>query len=777
MRPTPTNGPTSPGAPIRTLLIDNYDSFTFNLYHLLAQVNGRPPTVVPNDWPAFTPEILTHFDNIVISPGPGSPNVPTDIGIAEVVVTQSSIPVLGICLGHQILAHVYGGTVERAPEPMHGRTSFIEHINDYLFHSIPSPFSATRYHSLTVTHVPPQLVMTAWTTDGILMGLRHRDLPQWGVQFHPESIATEHGKQLLANFASATRDWRARQAQNQGCGTAQQQSQAHILRQADTTSVMEIPSVTPSDPHPTTFDLHVETTPLTCTDAQLFTALYSGCDHAFWLDGNQQGANNSRWSIMGAPDGPHARIARAKAGTVTVTHADGRTHTMVGEFFAWLESMLAATRVVAPRLPFDFTLGWVGYLGYELKAEVGSPNRHTSPLADAVLMFVDRAVVVDHQEGTVYLLALVPQEDGVGEMERAGQEVTRDPATPDPATRDAATRAWFTSTLDQIARAGNTRAAPQPSPHIRTTLTARHSRAEYLNLIHAARREIERGESYEICLTNMLRGNDLGEGRPDPLGTYLRLRADNPTPFGAYLHLPEAQILSTSPERFLRIGSDGRVESSPIKGTRPRGQTPSEDASLREELRNSEKDRAENLMIVDLVRHDLGRTAQIGRVQVERLFDIKSYATVHQMVSTVTARLAEGVSPVACVKAAFPPGSMTGAPKLRTMEILDALEGGPRGVYSGAVGYFSLNGAVDLSVVIRTLVMCGCALEYGVGGAIVALSDPHAEYAETITKARPLTRLVGWGSGLDAGRLDGPGDGGVGGPTVGGLKGPGEVVP
>jgi para-aminobenzoate synthetase len=183
------------------------------------------------------------------------------------------------------------------------------------------------------------------------------------------------------------------------------------------------------------------------------------------------------------------------------------------------------------------------------------------------------------------------------------------------------------------------------------------------------------------------------------------------------------------------------VESSPIKGTRPRGDPPEADERIRAELAGSEKDRAENLMIVDLVRHDLGRTAELGSVQVDGLFRVESYATVHQLVSTVRSRLAD--TPVACVRAAFPPGSMTGAPKLRTMGILDGLEGGPRGLYSGALGYFSFDGSVDLSVVIRSLVACNGALDYGVGGAIVSLSDPEEEYAETVVKSRPLLRLTG----------------------------------
>jgi para-aminobenzoate synthetase len=203
--------------------------------------------------------------------------------------------------------------------------------------------------------------------------------------------------------------------------------------------------------------------------------------------------------------------------------------------------------------------------------------------------------------------------------------------------------------------------------------------------------------------------------------------------------------MSTSPERFLRVSVDGLVTSSPIKGTRPVGDTEEADLRIRADLQHSEKDRAENLMIVDLVRHDLGRVAAPGTVQVPELFSIESYATVHQLVSTVTARLGEGRTGVDAVRASFPPGSMTGAPKERTMRILEELEDAPRGVYSGAVGYFSLDGAVDLSVVIRTLVAARNGqerrLSYGVGGAVVTQSDPDAEYDETVIKARPVRRL------------------------------------
>jgi len=267
----------------------------------------------------------------------------------------------------------------------------------------------------------------------------------------------------------------------------------------------------------------------------------------------------------------------------------------------------------------------------------------------------------------------------------------------------------------------------------------RHSETAYLRLIEACQDEIRAGESYEICLTNMVSV----PGDLDPWQAYRTLRRQNPVPYGAFLRLGDLSVLSCSPERFLRIGADGTAESRPIKGTRPRGSFPAADDALRQELAASEKDRAENLMIVDLLRNDLGRCAEPGTVTVPRLFEVETYTSVHQLVSTVRARLGSGVHPVDCVRAAFPGGSMTGAPKIRTMEIIDALEGGPRGVYSGSIGYFSLTGEADLSITIRTLVASPGLVELGTGGAVIALSDPAAEFDETKVKASALLAFLG----------------------------------
>jgi para-aminobenzoate synthetase len=220
------------------------------------------------------------------------------------------------------------------------------------------------------------------------------------------------------------------------------------------------------------------------------------------------------------------------------------------------------------------------------------------------------------------------------------------------------------------------------------------------------------------------------------------MRQLTPAPHAGYFNIADFHIVCSSPERFLRIDRDRCAEARPIKGTRPRGRTPAEDLQLIEELRTNEKDRAENLMIVDLLRNDLGQVCTIGTIQVPKLFAVETYSHVHQLVSTIRGQLKPGISAVACVRATFPGGSMTGAPKKRTMEIIDRLEKGPRGVYSGAFGWFGLGGACDLNIVIRSISIDKGRARFGVGGAITALSDPEEEFAETIVKARGVVEAI-----------------------------------
>jgi len=367
----------------------------------------------------------------------------------------------------------------------------------------------------------------------------------------------------------------------------------------------------------------------------------------------------------------------------------------------------------APELPFAG--GAIGYLGYELAEQLDAHHltgRDDLALPDALFLLVDRLFAVDHASGRAFALAL-----GMGEHESQA-------------------RARAESAVDALcAQIGRTRAAVPPVDTA-TPGTADETldAAAYAKAVDAIREEIAAGNVYQACLTARASRPFAG----DPWSLYRTLRRLNPAPFACFLELPEVAVLGSSPERFLRVGRAGDVESRPIKGTARRGRDPLEDAARRDALARSEKDRAENLMIVDLVRNDLGRVCRTGSVHVSELMAIEAYASVFQMVSTVRGQLAEGRDALDAVAATFPPGSMTGAPKIAAMRILDRLEPVRRGIYSGALGYLDVFGGADLSVVIRTLMVCGGRAFLHAGGGIVADSDSAAEVEEALVKLRPL---------------------------------------
>jgi para-aminobenzoate synthetase len=692
---------------MRTLLIDNYDSYTFNLFQLLAEVNGDDPIVVRNDQLALSTLTRLQFDNVVISPGPGHPARDRDFGVCRELLRTTTRPVLGVCLGHQGIADVYGGAVTRASRVMHGDRSAVGHTGRGLFAGIPQQFKVVRYHSLAVEEpLPKDLTVTARADDGTVMAVEHTRRPMWGVQFHPESVCTEHGRRLLENFTDLSRTFLDdhRIAEAQGAGTG---------------DVSVVPNRVISSHAPGIGSLRVVSRriPLFPDPEAVFETLFADSDAAYWLDSSRVGTSMGRFSFMGDADGPYAQVLRYRtdAGRLEVRTRTATRH-IEETVFDYVAAQLAEHRIASPELPFDFNCGFVGYFGYELKAECGARRAHAAAEPDALLIFADRMVVFDHRDHAVFVLTLAPA------------------ASAEPSA------SWIDcveACLKRISERSRAASDP-PMPALQASFHLSRARERYLADIKACQDLLARGESYEICLTNRLHVDQ----RVESWDAYKALRAFNPAPYSAFVRAADVAVLSSSPERFLKLDRNRVLEAKPIKGTAPRGAAPDEDRRLQQGLGSGEKERAENLMIVDLLRNDLGLVCEAGSVTVPVLMNVETYHTVHQLVSTIRGRVRPGLTEVDCLKAAFPGGSMTGAPKLRTMEIIDELEGEARGAYSGALGFLALNGTLDLSIVIRTIVINGESTSIGVGGAITIQSEPEEEFEEIMLKGRaPLTAL------------------------------------
>lgn len=822
--------PLPPRRRVATLLIDNYDSYTFNIYQMLAQVNGLAPVVIKNDafggdwqeaWKFFLSSVYGQQEegdvqwpsaeqmacNVVISPGPGHPAERTDFGMCANAIRLAPVPVLGVCLGHQGLATVYGGQVSNAPEVMHGRTSRVAYEPSSeegapLFAHIPNGFEVVRYHSLAIdeaTFPSGELrVLARSSGDGVIMAVQHRAKPQFGVQFHPEAVCSSFGFQLFQNFRDIT--------------LVQPASKCALVHSAhpDSTALGGVPSVKGDSvgalSERSKYQVSVQrvrTGLATLEFAEFaFDKLFGASKRSFWLDSSNfdatasTRATQSRFSIMGDNSGPLSYCVeysvldkslrvhrRSNAGSSTLADHDILTHMreQMAEFrdhrvAFWERSQQGAAAQDHERdasdIPFAFRGGFVGYFGYEvigsgvhgsdptgpavIKRALEQRKREGDYVPDASFIFADRALVFDHLDGNVYSLAV--NQSGADHV--------------------AASREWHRSIADQLRSLVQRFTQDEGSSANGTVSSAREpvvffpsrSREQYGRDIAQIQQLIHDGETYEVCLTNQLRASC---GLHDPLGFYKLLRKRNPAPYaGFYLsnpsgafashgHDPNAAAMTdsyaiccSSPERFLRVGRDGWMESKPIKGTRRRGRSASEDAVIAQELAECVKDRAENMMIADLVRNDFGVVAQIGSVHVPALMAVESYKTVHQLVTTVRGKKRQDADLVDILHATFPGGSMTGAPKKRTMQIIRQLEQAPRGVYSGALGFLSLDGSCDLSIIIRTAVVTPRSVSLGAGGAIVAMSDTEDEYEEMLLKARALVQAVGC---FVTGRDDGTG--------------------
>ena len=425
---------------------------------------------------------------------------------------------------------------------------------------------------------------------------------------------------------------------------------------------------------------------------------------AVFLDSGLHYPGQARYDIIAAE--PHVRLVTR--GGLTEVHAEA-SELSRADPFELLRDQLAIDPSCRGELPFSG--GAIGYFGYDLARRMErlpARARDSERIPDMAVGIYDWAVVVDHSEQRSWLV-------GQG----------RDPDTD---------RKWgglvrlFTAASPERQRAPFRVTSPVTSNF--TPKGYGHAFDHILDYIRA-------GDCYQVNLAQRFTAHASG----DPWLAYQRLRLINPAPYSAYLNTPYAQILSASPERFLRL-VNGQVETKPIKGTRPRAGHAKLDAERIAELVASEKDRAENLMIVDLLRNDLSKNCAIGSVKVPRLFEVESFATVHHLVSTVTGRLAEGRDAIDLLRGAFPGGSITGAPKTRAMQIIEELEPHRRGVYCGAVGYIGYDGDMDTNIAIRTLVHSRGIVRFWAGGGIVADSQRDAEYQETFDKAAALLNLL-----------------------------------
>lgn len=395
-------------------------------------------------------------------------------------------------------------------------------------------------------------------------------------------------------------------------------------------------------------------------------------------------------------------------GGETTVEEGGRTTLETTDPFELVRSRLGEVGANFSPLPFEG--GAIGYFGYDLARRIEHLPQIAEDIDQLPEMMVgiyDWAIVVDHQICKCWLV-------GQG---RSGQ-----------------TRELWPQLRNRLKHLAVHPVAEEPLSAI-TPFTSAISLDEYRRAFDAIQEYISAGDCYQVNYTQRYSASVTGDGW---LG-YQQMRLHNPAPFGAYMQLNGIEVLSFSPERFLQL-HHGNILTQPIKGTRPRGVSQGSDLKLKDQLYNSSKDRAENLMIVDLLRNDLGRVALPGSIQVPELFKVESYATVHHLVSHVTGRLRQGEDALSLLRACFPGGSITGAPKIRAMEIIEELEPYRRGIYCGAIGHIGFNGDMDSSIVIRTLVRQGDRAHYWVGGGIVADSDADEEHQECMDKAAAFRR-------------------------------------
>ncbi len=737
------------------LLIDNYDSYTHILYQYLWELSGQKPLFRTHDQIDFEELGRLDITSIVISPGPGHPSRHEDFGnCAELIRRNSNTPILGVCLGMQGLAWVAGAEVGASPKVMHGKYSQVHYTDHFLFSALPNPFRAVRYHSLVINqhNLPASIRVIAHAEDdGQIMAIEMSGKPHWGLQFHPESIGTQGGKQILKNFlfhCDLIENANAIIAQKSNGAwddTPNTKAEINIEKKFQGQSKGQIATDLARVKLRVNWNRQAETSE---NPESLFDKQFRSWPCHVWLD--YQGSSAGRHDQASVTTSALTKSSKSsimasgrqtwefnKDSSQLITWQQTKTrllnkltsHSLKGfwkkgnsdpfsAMGAWIESLDIEWLNGKPPPELDIKPGLLGYWAYECRHwAFGSRDEISNQWEDWPLA----CFLIPEQMAfyKVYDEPFKSPNESITEL--YWLELNWEGIEPSPSV-----------TLES--RKSHRAASAPDSPASLYTSDISYAipdRNRYQSQFAALKQHLKAGNIYQACLCTELKI----EAQFEPWKLYQILRQSNPAPYNAYYRLPYGHIASASPECFLSLDTNGRLESRPIKGTRPRGSNELEDKALRDELHNGKKEHSENLMILDLIRNDFGRVCERGTVQVPQQMVVEAHPTVYQLVSTVVGHLRSDSSAWNVLQACFPGGSMTGAPKLRAMKILAELENQPRGIYSGAMGFHGLDGSMELAMSIRSLVECEAYWSLSCGGAILAESEMEAEFQETLWKA------------------------------------------
>ncbi|EPX71104.1 para-aminobenzoate synthase [Schizosaccharomyces octosporus yFS286] len=701
--------------PLRILLVDCYDSYTFNVHDLIQRVSSEC-TITTVHWDTARPDLwdrLNCFDAIFIGPGPGNPS---EYAFVFEKIWNSDVPTLGICLGFQSLALYYGCSVDKMPTlPWHGRASSIRTTNDSIYQNLPL-VKGMRYHSLYVDSIPTNAlrVLAKSTEDQIIMAIEAVEKPHYGILYHPESIGSSDAVSIVRNFFNVVRKSRMKN-----------QSTASRVTGFDALEIQPSPFI--KNPGIPTMRISSQeipwVDPLTVVD-YLINVNKPIC----FLDSAKK---PGKFSIVGFFDGPFSHFIRYKKSistTYIVNCHNNREEKYEGDFWEIVAKFMDQHKAfpIDSKLPFHG--GIIGAIGYECSdyssrsiAEISSfadsAERNEKNYVDAELAFVDRSIVFDLEDKKAYVQTLHPTDDRL--------------------------HIWWKDLLCDLEKF-NKRTT---KPHGCGSTTKKPTEQDYTDRVRVCQEKLLAGDSYEMCLT------DTTFASTDPYlsdyDLYLQVRSHNPSSFAGFLRFPHLTLLCCSPERFMKY-ENSTCHFSPIKGTLKKGpQMTYEEA--RSKLLNP-KDTAELNMIIDLIRNDLHQLAKKGSVEVPQLYQVEEHPTVYSLLSHIYGQVDKSVTAWDVLAKCFPPGSMTGAPKLRTVRMLEELEPHGRGIYSGTLGYWDVTGSSEFNVVIRS------AFKYdednlwriGAGGAVTVLSTPLGEYEEMLLKVNSiLPALCSFGPGRE----------------------------